>query len=259
MLAFVASFILRDGPVSAEPAAKPYEGLSGVGQLLRILGYVAVVSGAMLIAIGTWILLNWLPLYFHDRFHMSLAGAGLSSASMLQIAAIGGVTIGGFLSDRTAGSSTKRRILLLAICYFCAAPFLLSFHWDAPLGTINASIFLYSFLKSLGAASECPIICEVAGPRLRSTGLGILNMMNCMAGGAGVMWAGFLKRDYGLGAAFSAISVTVLVAGVVVLIGYFFVRRQESQAIVALGFAVPNARSVDFETSAAPPGPVVMK
>jgi hypothetical protein len=81
-----------------------------------------------------------------------------------------------------------------------------------------------------------------------------------MAGGAGVMWAGFLKRDYGLGTAFSAISVTVAVAGVVVLTGYFFVRRQEDQAAAAaVGFGFPEAQPTDFETSVAPPGPVVMK
>jgi predicted MFS family arabinose efflux permease len=260
LLSLAASFILRDSPAGVQPAALPSSGWGGVGQLLRIPGYVSVVSGAMLIAIGTWILLNWLPLYFHERFHMSLAGAGFSSSSMLQVAAIVGVTIGGFISDRTAGSSPKGRILLLAICYFCAAPFLLSFLWNASLGTINASVFLYSFLKSVGAASECPIICEVAGPRLRSTGLGILNMMNCLAGGAGVMWAGFLKRDYGLGTAFGGISATVSAAGVAVLVGYFFVRRQERQT--ALAGEPPrqqrpgmlDERSTDLETSVAPPG-----
>ena len=230
LLGLAASFILRDGPVTAPPAGAGLAGLRGVTQLLRIPGYVTVVAGAMLIAVGTWIFLNWLPLYFHERFQMSLGGAGFSSSAMLQIAAVLGVTVGGYISDRTGGGSPRGRILLLSICYFCAAPFLLTFGGKAGLGAINASIFAYSFLQNLGSASECPIICGVAGPRLRSTGLGILNTLNCTAGGIGVMLVGILKREYGLAAAFTCVSITVTTAGVVVLLGYFLVRRQELRA-----------------------------
>ncbi len=61
----------------------------------------------MLIAVGTWMLLNWLPLYFYDRFHLSLAMSGLSSSSLLQAAAILGAVVGGYISDRfTANSPT---------------------------------------------------------------------------------------------------------------------------------------------------------
>jgi MFS transporter, Spinster family, sphingosine-1-phosphate transporter len=227
--AAIASLVLRDGPMSADVKEQRSVSFRDTLKILRIPGYVAVVGGAMLIAAGTWIFLNWLPLYFHERFGLSLAGAGFSSSSMLQVAAVLGVMIGGVISDRTAGRSPRGRILLLAICYFCAAPFLLTFRTSASLTTINAAIFCYSFIQSVGTASECPIICEVIGPRLRSTGLGILNMLNCFSGGIGVMWAGILKSHYGLAAAFSSVSATVTIAGAVVLTGYFLVRRQERQ------------------------------
>jgi hypothetical protein len=237
LLAFVASFVLRDAN-REEVKGAALTGWSGVGQLLRLPSYVAVITGAMLVSVGTWMFLNWLPLYFHDRFHLSLALAGFSSSSMLQIASIGGAVVGGYLSDRFTGNSPSRRLLFLAIGYCSAAPFLLTFFWDAALGPINASIFLYSFIKNIGAASECPIICELAGPRLRSTGLGVFNMMNCLAGGVGVMWAGFLKRDYGLGTAFSTVSVIVAIAGLILLAGYFLqVRREHS------GVSIPEACS----------------
>ncbi len=234
LLSVVAARVLRDGP-AVERTGTNLPLWTGIWQLARIPGYVSVVSGAMLISIGTWMFLNWLPLYLHDHFHLSLAGAGFSSSSVLQVSAILGAVIGGYLSDRVAARSPRRRILFLALAYFCAAPFLLSFLGNAPLGQINASLFLYSFVRSVGGASECPIICEVAGPRLSSTGLGILNMMNSLAGGVGVMFAGLLKRDYGLGAAFGGVSATVTLAGVVVLIGYFLIvsqdrRKQREQA-----------------------------
>ena len=229
VMAVIASFVLSDAPIRQSARELP-SGWRGVGELLRMPAYVAVVLGAMLIAIGTWVFLNWLPLYFYDRFHLSLALAGLSGSLMLQLAAIVGAVLGGYLSDRLAGGSQRRRILLLSIGYLCSAPFLLTFLWKMPLGIINSSIFLYSLIRAIGSAGECPIICELAGPRLSSTALGILNMMNCLAGGLGIMWAAFLKRSYGLGMAFASLTATVACAGVVVFCGYLLLGRRERMA-----------------------------
>jgi hypothetical protein len=62
---------------------------------------------------------------------------------------------------------------------------------------------------------------------LRATALGILNTMNCLAGGLGIMCSGVLKRSYGLETVFASLTATVAGAGGVVLIGYFLLTRQE--------------------------------
>lgn len=234
VLALIASFVLSD--VQSRQCLRDLPpGWSDIRELVKMPAYLSVILGAMLISIGTWIFLNWLPLFFYDRFHLSLALAGLSGSSMLQLAAIAGSVFGGYLSDRFACGLLHRRILLLAICYFCAAPFLLTFLLKTPLGIINASIFLYSLIRALGSAGECPIICELAGPHLRSTALGILNMMNCLAGGLGIMWAGLLKRSYGLEVVFGSLTITVSCAGAIVLTGYFLlIRRANSQSVVSI-------------------------
>lgn len=235
LLALIASFVLCDAPcvrpsdnnpVDHPPSNKTLPNWHSIGHLLRMPGYLAVVSGAMLISIGTWAFLNWLPLFLYTRFHLSLALAGLTGSSVLQVAAIAGAILGGYLSDRFARRSPQRRILFLAIGFFCAAPFLLIFFWKTAMGTINAAIFLYSLIRAIGEANECPIICELAEPRLRSTALGIFNMANCIAGGVGILWAGFILHYYGLGIAFGSLAVTVACAGLVVLIGYFFANRE---------------------------------
>jgi predicted MFS family arabinose efflux permease len=229
ILAAIASMVLSDAPrlqVDDEPPVR----WGGIGQLLRMPPYIAVIVGAMLISIGTWIFLNWLPLYFYDRFHLSLALAGLSGPLMLQLATIIGAVAGGYLSDRLAAADfLRRRILVLAIGYFCAAPFLLPFLWKSSLGITNLCIFLYALIKAIGTAGESPVLCELAGARLRSTALGILNMMNCIAGGLGIFWAGLLKRHYGLETAFGSLALTVAIAGVVVLCGYFSLERRETE------------------------------
>jgi len=229
LLAVLTSLILRDAP-RPQSSERGASGWRGVGVLLRIPGYIAIVISAMLIAVGTWIFLNWLPLYFHDRFHMSLAQAGLSSSSALQVSAILGAILGGILSDRVAAHWPRRRFLVVAICYLCASPFLLGFESKSTLSIITTAILGYSFLMNLGAAGEAPIICELASPQLRSTGLAILNTMNCLAGGIGIFGASFLSRERGWDAAFATVAGTVAAAGLVVLIAYLFWVRQRHSA-----------------------------
>ncbi|MBS1873284.1 MAG: MFS transporter [Acidobacteria bacterium] len=223
VLAAIAALVLRDGPRAKAPET---EQRPSVFELFRIPAYVAVVGSAMMIAIGTWVFVNWLPLYIHDHFHVGLAIAGLSGTSVLQVAAVLGTLLGGVISDRLAKRSPAGRIMALAVAYFCAAPFLLAFLFDPSMTLVQASVFMYSFMRCTGSASECPIICEVVGDRLKSTGLGILNMMNTLAGGAGVMVAGLLKQHFGLAVTFAALSATVAAAGFLVLATATFMMRR---------------------------------
>ena len=62
--------------------------------VIRIPSYLILVAEAMLQATGLWTFFNWLPLYFTETFHMSLAGSGFSGTFMLQVAAVVGITLG---------------------------------------------------------------------------------------------------------------------------------------------------------------------
>ncbi len=70
----------------------------------------------MLVSIGTWSFANWLPLYFTETFHMSLAGAGFSGTFAIQ------TYLRDFISSR-------------------------SFLW------ISLSVFLYQLFATMAAAA----------------------------------------------------------------------------------------------------------
>jgi MFS family permease len=230
LLAVVAYFFLYDAPRLDATESAPVD-WKNVLQLLRMPAYLSVIAAAMLTAIAFWVLLNWLPLYFYERFHMSLAMASLSGSSTLQIASVVGALLGGYLSDLQAKGSPRRRLLLLMIGYFCAAPFLSVFLFKSSLGMINVSIILYSLIRSISTAGESPVIYELVGSRLSSSAFGILNLVNCVAGGLGILWAGFLKRDYGLDVAFGSLTGTATLAGVAILIGYLPLVRSGKEAL----------------------------
>jgi MFS family permease len=191
----------------------------------------------MLVATGTWIFLNWLPLYYKETFHLSLAAAGFSGTFMIQMAAVIGITVGGVISDRFARGVLARRVLLFAACYFCAAPFLVAFVFGPGLVFASACIFAYSLLRSIGSCNEHPILCEVLRKDLRATAIGLMNSLSCAAGGIGVFTAGYLKRDWGLAGVFGGVSLLVFSAGIIVLAAYGMLARK------------PAATPVEFQIS----------
>jgi MFS transporter, Spinster family, sphingosine-1-phosphate transporter len=203
-----------------------------VASLLRIRSFLILLAEAMLMAIGTWIFITWLPLYFKETFAMSLAKAGFLGPLVIQGAAVLGILGGGYPSDWLARRNVKYRMLLQAACYFASVPFLLVFLWSARFNVIAVCIFGFSLVRSFGMINEQPLVCDLLRPNLRATAVGLMNMMNSLAGGAGVLVAAYLKSSFGLAGVFAGISAIVLAAGALLVLGYaVFVSRDLLQKV----------------------------
>ncbi len=242
LLAVVAHFYLRDSRPdvsSPKPAAAPDPLLRSLARLITIPSYLLLLMQAMIVSVGTWIFLNWLPLFFKETYDLSLTAAGFAGAFMLQGAATLGVISGGYFSDRLSGSRPQRRMLIQAVCYVIAAPFLVAFVASPGLIFLNVCIFFFSFVLRVGLSNETPLVCDLLEPQLRSTAIGLMNTANCFAGGIGVLVAGLLRSTYGLAAAFGGVSVITLVAAALAALCYFrFLDRDLARRKV---FADPDA------------------
>ena len=204
--------------------------------LVKTASYWILLLEAMLLAIGTWIFANWLPLYFTEAFRMSLSGAGFAGTFPVQAGAMIGILAGGYFSDRVARKTVQRRMLLHSLCYLAAAPLLLTFVVSSSYAIIIAAIFGYSLLRAVGGANANPLLCDLLPKNSWSTAVGLMNTTNCFAGGVGILIAGYLKRDFGLGGIFAGTAGIVLVAGILLLLGYFlFLRRDLERSLNAAG------------------------
>ncbi len=228
-LAFLAHLWLRDAaPSEARPtSAAPPPMRRSVLKVLSIPSCVIIIAEAMIVSVGTWIFLNWLPLYFKETFEMSLAAAGFAGTFMLQGAATLGVVLGGYLSDAVAGKHPRRRMAIQAIVYVVSAPFLLAFLAGPHLALVNASIFLFALFGRAGTTNETPLLCDLLAPQFRSTAIGMTNTFNCLAGGLGVMIAAFLKSTLGLSGVFAGISGIMLIGACLSAAGYFFFLKRD--------------------------------
>ena len=214
--------------------------------VMKTTSFWVLLLEAMLLAIGTWIFANWLPLYFTETFKMSLSGAGFAGTFPVQAGAMVGILAGGYFSDRVARKTVQRRMLLHSLCYLAAAPLLLAFVVSSSYAVILAAIFGYSLLRAVGGANANPLLCDLLPKNSWSTAVGLMNTTNCLAGGVGILIAGYLKRDFGLAGIFAGTAGIVLLAGILLLLGYFlFLRRDLERSRNAAGSVSVIAKNPD--------------
>ena len=199
--------------------------------LAGVRSYHVLFVKAMLAGVGVWIFMAWLPLYFGEAFKLSLGDAGLAGTFMLQVSVVLGVAFGGWISDRAAARDARQRMLVQALCYFGAAPFLLLFLARPGFAAVTVAVSAFSLLRGMGQANENPALCEVIPVQYRSTAIGFMNTGATAAGGVGVLIAGVLKRSLGLDAIFAGISMLFVMGGLAMLAAYrFWMRRDIEQA-----------------------------
>ncbi len=222
-LTVVCLLILRDVPArEAERAAEPSGPVvRAFVELARIPSFLVLTAEMMFTGVAVWIFINWLPLYFHETFALSLAMAGLYGTLWYQGGRIAGVLAGGIPSDAAARRNPRYRLLMMGLCYAAAAPLLLTFAFTRSFGLIAAAVFLYNFLIGMGYVNSQPLVCELLAPRLRSTAIGVMNLISCLAGGGGVLVAAWLKSDVGLAWSFASLAVLVLVNVGILVTAYF--------------------------------------
>ncbi|MDQ3254628.1 MAG: MFS transporter [Acidobacteriota bacterium] len=226
-LSFIAARVLRgqDQPVSRASSLAMQEAPETGGilrALLRVPSYWVLLVQSMILSIGIWLFLNWLPLYFTESFGMSLAGAGFYGAALLEFPLLFGVVAGGYLSDAVARRSSAGRMLVQMICYVIGSVLLLVFTRDSTFALVAAAVLGFSLMRSFAVANESPLLCDLLPSRQRSTAIGLMNSANTFAGGVGVFGAGVLKSNFGLSAIFAGVSGILLIAAAVNAFGYFF-------------------------------------
>lgn len=231
LLAVLSRFLLPVTPMEATATARRASLGEALRYILRVPSYWVLLGESMLSGLGMWVFFTWLPMYFRETYNMPLAAAGFAGTFMLQISVVLGVLAGGWFSDRVSAHAPHRRMLLYSIFYLIGAPCLLLFLGKPSFVVVAIGISLFSFMRGLASSNDNPTQCEVVPPEFRSTGVGLMNSVATAAGGCGVLLAGFLKRDVGLGAIFAGISLCFVIAGVLLLGGYrWFIRADIARA-----------------------------
>ena len=212
----------RTGPTAEEPAAGVFATLR---DLLANPSFIILVLYFTLPALAGWVVRDWMPAILKERFAIGQGQAGVSATLYWQVAAIVGAAGGGWLADRWMARSDRGRIhtsalgmtLIVLALFGTAAAF-----GDGGAGSLGAAIaalVVFGLGWGLFDINNMPILCQIAPPRQRATGYGLMNMVSIACGGL-ADWGFGLLRDRGvpLAAIFSAFATGAILSVVLVLL-----------------------------------------
>jgi len=215
----VIAFLLRDLPREAPKADAPaaIEPKIRFGEAVKSLfsyrSFVLMFITMAFCGLISWIVLGWMPLYLQEHFHMTQGAAGLSATGYANVAALPGMLVGGVWADRWSRRTRRARMYVPAIGLVIAVPCVLMTANTGVLGLAILGLVLYRVFTAFTDANMMPVLCEVVDPRFRATGYGIINMMNALAGGSGILIAGALRdRKIDASLPFDFVALFILIA-----------------------------------------------
>ena len=232
----VLGFVLAVRLLDAPPPAR-MEG-SGTVSPLRALGVLFRSPSALLLTAGftAIVFVNnayvvWAPVFLKERFDLTLAQAGGYAMSWHHAAALGGILLGGWLSDRFAAARPVFRLQLMSGAMLLGAPVIVLLGRADALIAACAAMAGFGFFRGLYEANTHAALFEVIAPKFRASAVGIMTMLAFLAGSVSPWLLGRLRETHaagqGLGLGFSALGGAYVIGGIAVLCAILFTFRRD--------------------------------
>src|SRR6266545_1619216 len=215
------------------PMRRAAEGTAGARHELAFGAFLRMVlrTHTVLCLLGAFmcanfvavVLLSWMPKFLFDRFHMSLAVAGLTATVFVQLASLAGAPLGGWLADWWRQRSPRGRIAVQAAGMLLGAPFVAVCGLTGSITVLVLSLTAWGFFKGLYDANIFASVFDVVPPEARGRAAGLMNMIGWLAGGGTAPLAvGIVAQRWSLGGALALASVVYVAAGLLLIAAMVF-------------------------------------
>ncbi|MBS0339115.1 MAG: MFS transporter [Proteobacteria bacterium] len=157
-------------------------------------------------------LYSWLPSFVHRDYHVPTDKAGIYSAAVILIGALGSVAWG-YAADRWGRSGAGRLKVVALGCVLCGGFLVAGFGLLAPGKWQWACLLIGGFCATCSIGAVPAVVMEAADPGTRATALALVAMVQSLFGQAlGPFSTGVLSDSMGLGSALAVASLGALLA-----------------------------------------------
>jgi len=170
----LARFLIEPARGAAEGAVAHQLTFGGFVRLVLRTPPVLCLLGAFMCAnFVAVVLLSWMPKFLFDRFHMSLAVAGLTATIFVQLASLAGAPVGGWLADWWRRRTPRGRIAVQAVGMLGGAPFVAACGLTNSVAVLVLSLTLWGFFKGLYDANIFASVFDLVPHRKGASGAGV--------------------------------------------------------------------------------------
>ncbi|MFM2413488.1 MAG: D-galactonate transporter [Armatimonadota bacterium] len=219
----VLFFFLKDAPRPAGTAGLAIERPSvavSAKALFTNPSFILMVLYFTLPALSGWVVRDWMPAILKDKFHIGQGLAGVSATLYTNLAALGAVFLGGYLSDKAIRKNIRGRIFVSATGMALIVPAIFGVGNASSLGMAIGFLMLFGAGWGLFDGNNMPILSQVVRPEQRATAYGLMNLVSISCGGLADFWFGKMRdAKIPLNVIFGMFSLTVLVSvGLILLV-----------------------------------------
>ncbi len=211
--------LLRDAPQRPELPRLRTDPTRAAWELFANRSFLILVLYFTLPALAGWVVRDWMPAILKDRFDIGQGKAGVSATLFVNVAALGGALLGGWLADRAMHRTIRGRIYVSAAGMAMIVPALFG------VGNAGTLVIAICFLVLFGLGwgffdcNNMPILSQIVRPELRATGYGVMNLVSISCGGFADWGFGELRdRQVPLNAIFGTFASVGVISLVLVLL-----------------------------------------
>jgi len=178
------------------------------------------------------VILTWMPAFLFEKFHLSLAMAGLTATIFIQLASMVGSPFGGWLADTLKKRFPGGRIAVQMIGLLLSAPFTIWCGQTLSVTWLIVALSFWGFFKGMYDANIFASVLDVVRPEARGTAVGFMNMIGWLLGASAAPVAiGYIAQKSSLSYAISIASVALVGASLLLFIAMQFTVKKDVERL----------------------------
>jgi len=177
--------------------------------------------------------LTWMPTFLHEKFNLSITGAGFSSMFYHHASAFIGIILGGLLSDKIALKSKLYRLVIQGVGMLLGAPFIFAMGQGSTLTIVYIALAGFGLFRGIYEANFITTIYGVIEPKYRASVIGLVYLFVFSVGSISPYLLGYFKQSFGLSNGLSSLGVAYIIGGILVLITlkWFFTKDMINESV----------------------------
>jgi MFS family permease len=218
----VLFFFLKDAPRPAGSSSVASEKPSVAASAKALFGnasFILMILYFTLPALSGWVVRDWMPAILKEQFHIGQGLAGVSATLYTNLAALGAVFLGGYLSDKAIRKNIRGRIFVSATGMALIVPAIFGVGNASSLTMAIGFLMLFGVGWGLFDGNNMPILSQIVRPEQRATAYGLMNLVSISCGGLADFWFGKMRdAKLPLNVIFGMFSLTVIASVVLILL-----------------------------------------
>ena len=208
-----------------EPPRRPRSEAGSIRELLRVPAYVAMIAAGTCITFSSVSLVTWGVDYAMSYKDFSLREAAVSLSIIALLSLILGALTGGIVADRLQRRLVYGRIIVIALAFLVAAPFLLLAIQSDEKWVVLTGLFVAGFFMSWYHGPTTAVIHDLTPQRSHATAIGVYMFVTQLLGALGPQLIGRISDNSDLQIGLQAAVAVMVMGSLLMLLVIHFVRR----------------------------------